>query len=446
MTDQQPHSSETVCITVFGVGGAGGNAVAHLLQRPDCGMRIVCANTDVQALQNVPQANRLQLGRHVTAGLGAGARPDIGRAAAEEALPEIERALDGAALCFIAAGLGGGTGTGAAPVIARAARARGILTIGVATKPFAFEGKRRTRTAETGAALLAAQVDVMVTVCNQKLFEVIGPTTTLRAALDLSDAIIGESATDFALLLGEPALKRIGVADLRAILASSGNAVIGYGESHAGADRATEAARSALCNPLLEGVPGTARRLLVTVAGGADLGLFEVEEAISHVRGGMGADTELVWGATIDRALDGLLRVGIVAAGLPLPAPAAAQAAAYVLPVAPAPRATVAPVAAPAIRQLALPLERANSPLPSSDDVARLAIVTRSAVTPSLVDRLHGVARQAKRRWQGRPGIGKAPAAAMVFNVLKTFDPPARVSIPPIGARGLITFKAALAE
>jgi cell division protein FtsZ len=177
-------ADESGGVTVFGIGGAGGNAVAALLRNAGSAMKIVCADTDVQALQGVAAGNRLQLGRRLTAGLGAGAGPEIGHAAAEEALPEIEAALAGSALCCIAVGLGGGTGTGAAPVIARAARARGIVTIGVVTRPFAHEGKRQARIAATGATTFAAEVDLLVSVCNQQLLELIGPRASLQAALD----------------------------------------------------------------------------------------------------------------------------------------------------------------------------------------------------------------------------------------------------------------------
>ncbi|QNA85349.1 cell division protein FtsZ [Sphingomonas sp. So64.6b] len=337
MVENQAELWDTSGVTVFGVGGAGGNAVAQLIGRHGRSMKILCANTDIQALRAVPAASRLQLGRKLTGGLGAGTRAEIGRAAAEEAMPDIVRALKGSSLCFVAAGLGGGTGTGAAPIIARAARDRGILTIGVATMPFAFEGKRRMRAAEMGAIDLHDSVDAMITVCNQNLLGVAGREATLRAALGLSDSIIRDSATGFALLLGEPALKRVTPADLRAILSSSGHAIVGYSEHCTGAGRAAEAAKSALNNPLLEGAPATAQRLLITVAGGSDLGLFEVDEVIALIRAGAACDVELAWGAVIDPALAGRLRVGIVAAGLPVARPIGESAAAYIL----VPRATI---------------------------------------------------------------------------------------------------------
>jgi cell division protein FtsZ len=317
MMQQELSLGGTPAVTLFGVGGAGGNAVSRLFRRPGSGMKIICANTDVQALRAAPGANQLQLGRRLTAGLGAGAKPEIGRAAAEEALPEIDAALEGTGLCFIAAGLGGGTGTGAAPVIARAARERGILTIGIATRPFAFEGARRARTAAAGLIEFQNSVDALVVVCNENLFRVAGRETTFRQALDLSDSIVCDSATDFAALIAGPALKRVTIADIRAILDLGGRTVIGYGERCAGRGRAALAAESALRNPLLEDAPHGARRLLVTIAGGSDLGLFEVEEAVEYLRDHVHAGADLVWGSVIDPALEGRVRVGIAAAGLP---------------------------------------------------------------------------------------------------------------------------------
>ncbi|GAA0315178.1 hypothetical protein GCM10009087_27020 [Sphingomonas oligophenolica] len=341
-------------VTLFGVGGAGCNAVSRLFRQSGSGMKIICANTDVQALRAAPSACQLQLGRRLTSGLGAGARPEIGRAAAQEALTEINAALEGSALCFIAAGLGGGTGTGAAPVIARAARDRAILTIGIATKPFAFEGTRRARTAAAGLIEFQDSVDALVVVCNENLFRVAGRETTFRQALDLSDSIVSDSAADFAALIAGPALKRVTIADIRAILDSGGRTVIGYGERCAGSDRATLAAESALRNPLLEDVPHGARRLLVTIAGGSDLGLFEVEEAVEYLRGHVHSSVDLVWGSVIDPALEGRVRVGITAAGLPerdqpAVAPRARSPVARARLEPPAPAIAVAPIWVPAV-------------------------------------------------------------------------------------------------
>ncbi|MEO7690269.1 MAG: cell division protein FtsZ [Sphingomonas sp.] len=345
MTQREPSLDDAACVTLFGVGGAGGNAVSRLFRHPETGMKIICANTDVQALRAAPSASQLQLGRMLTMGLGAGAKPEIGRAAAQEALPEINAALDGSGLCFIAAGLGGGTGTGAAPVIARAARERGIPTIGIATRPFSFEGARRARTAARGLVEFQASVDALVVVCNEHLFRVAGREATLRQALDLSDSIVRDSACDFAALIAGPALKRVTIADIRSVLGTGndpgGRMVIGHGERCVGSGRAALAAESALCNPLLEDAPEGARRLLVTIAGGSDLGLFEVEEAVEYIREHVHAGAELVWGSAIDPALEGRVRVGITATGLPAREALAASAQRV-----PAPVAIAMPIAA----------------------------------------------------------------------------------------------------
>ncbi|MDB5703935.1 MAG: Cell division protein FtsZ [Sphingomonas bacterium] len=369
MMQQELNLGEAGGVTLFGVGGAGGNAVARLFRTAPSAMKVICANTDVQALRAAPAANQLQLGRRLTGGLGAGARPEIGRAAAEEALPEIIEALEGSALCFVAAGLGGGTGTGAAPVIAKAARERGILTIGIATRPFAFEGGRRGRIAAAGLAEFEQSVDAMVVVCNEHLFRVAGRDTTFRSALDLSDSIVCETATDFAALIAGSALKRVTLADIRATLQSGGRTVIGYGERIGGKDRAIRAADSALRNPLLEDAPRGAQRLLVTIAGGTDLRLFEVEETVDYLREKIHPGADLVWGSVIDPALDGRMRVGIAAAGLPARdaiAPSAARAAAK---AAPAAVSSVQPISMPKPRPVpaapALALTRVEVPVPA---------------------------------------------------------------------------------
>jgi cell division protein FtsZ len=428
MTQPELNLQDEAGVTLFGVGGAGGNAVSRLFRQPQSGMKIICANTDVQALRAAPGASQLQLGRRLTMGLGAGAKPEIGRAAAREALPEINAALDGCSLCFIAAGLGGGTGTGAAPVIARAARERAILTIGIATRPFAFEGARRARTAAAGLAEFQAGVDALVVVCNENLLRVAGREARFREALDLSDAIVCDSACDFAALIAGPALKRVTIADIRSILESGpdsgGRMVIGHGERCAGSGRAALAAESALRNPLLEDVPSGARRLLVTIAGGGDLGLFEVEEAVEYLREHVHAAADLVWGAVIDPALEGRVRVGITAAGLPPREPVAAPATRPRSPVAPAPvivkdRKAADPVEAiTPVQPIAGLPEQCRAPLVLTsnysldlDTVADKPVSTRPvrsrAPSASLIDRIYFAIRALRRRSSPEPS---APA------------------------------------
>ncbi|WEJ99404.1 MAG: cell division protein FtsZ [Candidatus Sphingomonas phytovorans] len=447
MSQQQPNPGDEIGVTLFGVGGAGGNAVSRLFSAPGHGMKIICANTDMQAMRSVPAASQIQLGRHLTGGLGAGARPEVGRAAAREALPEILAALDGTSLCFVAAGFGGGTGTGAAPVIARAARERGILTIGIATKPFAFEGMRRTRLAAAGVAEFEDSVDALVVVCNEHLLHVAGPDTSFRGALHLSDSIVCDSATDFAGLVAGPALKRLTFADIRSTLISGGRAVIGYGERCNGRGRAMRAAESALRNPLLEDAPRGAQRLLVTIAGGADLGLFEIEEAVAHLRANVDGGAELVWGSVVDPALDGHIRIGITAAGLPpretledMPASVARQVTVPMAPVlqpvlAPVPgeadhvatiaavgREEAAPLVEPAAARVPEPVGvepdrdvlilnstyRLDLDLAAERPLARGPV--RSRGKASLVDRIYFATRELKRSWHRQPVVPLLPA------------------------------------
>ncbi|MFA5965635.1 MAG: cell division protein FtsZ [Sphingomonas sp.] len=388
-------TEEDGCVTIVGIGGAGGNAVAELLWRRRYGLRLLCANTDMQALGAIDARHRLRLGPQLTRGLGAGADPDIGRRAAEESMPEIVAALAGTRLCIVAAGLGGGTGTGAAPVIARAARAIGAVTIGIAIKPFRFEGVRRARVADAGAIALADATDAMVTVCNEHLFRIASQEMTMRAALAASNAIVGDSATCFAQLAAGPALKRVGTADLRAMLAEGGRTVIGHGERRSGTDRALHAARSALCNPLLESVLGSAQRLIVSVNGGDDLGLFEVEQAISWLRDHVEPGAEIAWGATTDAALDGCVRVGIAATRLVAPT----RAPARTTQPAARPRAFAGPIPAPPpVESAAAAARRVMPAVP-----ARKLEVPRPAGAPPVVvhDMAHIVPAERPSPWAG---------------------------------------------
>ncbi|HSI19461.1 MAG TPA: cell division protein FtsZ [Sphingomonas sp.] len=414
-------------VTVIGVGGAGSNAVAALLRQPDHGLRLFCANTDRQALKAVDAAHRLQLGRSLTGGLGAGADPEIGRRAAEEALPDIRRALAGTGLCIIAAGLGGGTGTGAAPVIAAAARDMGAVTIGIAIKPFRFEGTRRARIAATGAAVFEEQADAMVTVCNEHLFRIAGADMTMRDALAASNALVCESASGFARLVSGAALKRVGLPDLRALLAAGGKAVIGYGEHGSGADRALHAARSALCNPLLETVMQSAGRLLVTISGGDDLRLHEVDQAVAWLRDHVEAGADIIWGATTDAALDGRVRIGIAATRLVAPSrvavvvdqPFARPHRAAIAPAAPpamaAPLAVAAPVISPAPVLVHRAMEQPGA-TPPPVPVPSRAPVHVPVPAPPPMELAAAAARQ------------PLPATAMVVEIAEAVPAPSRAA------------------
>ena len=302
-------------ISVIGVGGAGGNAIANMIRSGVAGVDFIAANTDAQALRDSPADRILQLGRATTGGLGAGSRAEIGKAAAEESLAEIEKMLDGAHMCFIAAGMGGGTGTGAAPVIASAARAKGILTIGVVTKPFTFEGGRRLRAADQGLEALQQCVDTLIVIPNQNLFRVANPTTTFKAAFDLADEVLQEGVRGITDLMVMPGLINLDFADIRTIMAGMGKAMMGTGEA-TGDDRALRAAEQAIANPLLDEALAGARGLIISIQGGEDMRLMEVDEVAMHVKALVDPEADIIWGSTFNSALEGRIRVSVVATGI----------------------------------------------------------------------------------------------------------------------------------
>ena len=302
-------------ILIVGVGGAGGNAIANMMRSDVRGVEFVAANTDAQALRDSPADRIVQLGRRATAGLGAGSRAEIGRAAAEESLADIERMLDGAHMCFIAAGMGGGTGTGAAPVIARAARAMGILTVGVVTKPFAFEGVRRARAAEAGLEALQACVDTLIVIPNQNLFRVAGPHTTFKEAFDLADEVLQQGVRGITDLMVMPGMINLDFADVRTVMAGMGRALMGTGEAD-GADRAIRAAAAAIANPLLDEAIKGARGLIISICGGEDMKLMEVDEAAGSIKALVDPDADIIWGSAFVPELEGRVRVSVVATGI----------------------------------------------------------------------------------------------------------------------------------
>jgi cell division protein FtsZ len=303
-------------ITVFGVGGAGGNAVNNMIESRLDGVEFVVANTDAQALAQNASERRIQMGTALTQGLGAGSQPQIGAAAAEEALPEILDHLAGAHMCFITAGMGGGTGTGAAPVIARAAKEQGILTVGVVTKPFHFEGVRRMQTAERGIELLAKSVDTLIVIPNQNLFRVANEKTTFAAAFAMADQVLYSGVASITELMTKEGLINLDFADVRAIMSEMGKAMMGTGEA-SGEKRAIEAAEAAISNPLLDDVSMRgARGLLISITGGPDLTLYEVDEAATRIREEVDPEANIILGATFDDSLEGTMRVSVVATGL----------------------------------------------------------------------------------------------------------------------------------
>ncbi|MEW9305047.1 cell division protein FtsZ [Labrys neptuniae] len=384
-------------ITVFGVGGAGGNAVNNMIEAGLEGVDFVVANTDAQAL-TLSKADRIvQMGIQVTEGLGAGSQPEVGRAAAEEVIDEIRDHLNGVHMVFVTAGMGGGTGTGAAPVIARVAREVGILTVGVVTKPFHFEGLRRMRLAESGIAELQKSVDTLIVIPNQNLFRVANDKTTFADAFAMADQVLYSGVASITDLMVKPGLINLDFADVRAVMREMGKAMMGTGEA-SGERRAILAAEAAIANPLLDDVSMKgARGLLISITGGPDMMLYELDEAATRIREEVDPEANIILGATQDPSLEGTMRVSVVATGidsaiLPQASPSkddirlaemtqrvrdqaaaqAAQAARVAAPrnVAPAAPAPVAVEPAPIQQEIAQPVPAAPvEPVAAANDV-----------------------------------------------------------------------------
>ena len=349
-------------ITVFGVGGAGGNAVNNMIEQQLEGVEFVVANTDAQALQQNNSAAKIQMGVKVTEGLGAGARATVGAAAAEESIEQIVDHLAGAHMCFITAGMGGGTGTGAAPIIAQAARELGVLTVGVVTKPFQFEGNKRMRQAEAGVEALQKVVDTLIIIPNQNLFRLANEKTTFTEAFALADDVLYQGVKGVTDLMVRPGLINLDFADVRAVMDEMGKAMMGTGEA-TGENRAIEAAEKAIANPLLDEISlRGAHGVLINITGGYDLTLFELDEAANRIREEVDQDANIIVGSTLDTDMDGGMRVSVVATGIDAalkaeeppvqrrslanPLPPRAEIPAAVAEETPAPAAAPAPVAA----------------------------------------------------------------------------------------------------
>ena len=316
-------------IAVIGVGGAGGNAIANMMRADVQGVEFLVANTDAQALKQSVAPQRIQLGAKITQGLGAGSRPEIGRAAAEETIDSLAKQLEGSHMVFIAAGMGGGTGTGAAPVIAKAARDMGILTVGVVTKPFAFEGNRRSKSAEAGIEELQKYVDTLIVIPNQNLFLIANANTTFKEAFSMADEVLQQGVRGITDLMVMPGLINLDFADVRSVMQEMGKAMMGTGEA-SGDNRALEAAQKAIANPLLDGVSMQgAKGVIISITGGDDMRLLEVDEAANHIRELVDPDANIIWGSAFNQDLEGRIRVSVVATGIEaVPANvAAAQAA-----------------------------------------------------------------------------------------------------------------------
>jgi cell division protein FtsZ len=303
-------------ITVIGIGGAGGNAVNNMIRYQLEGVEFIAGNTDAQALAHSLAPHRIQLGLEITQGLGAGSRPDVGKAAAEETVTDVMNHIKGSHMVFITAGMGGGTGTGAAPVIAKAAREVGILTVGVVTKPFHFEGSHRMKSAEKGIAELQQYVDTLIVIPNQNLFRVANERTTFADAFKMADDVLYSGVRGVTDLMIMPGLINLDFADIRSVMGEMGKAMMGTGEAE-GENRAVEAAEAAISNPLLDDVSMRgARGVLINITGGYDMTLFEVDEAANRIRQEVDPDANIIFGSTFDEKMEGIIRVSVVATGI----------------------------------------------------------------------------------------------------------------------------------
>jgi len=356
-------------ITVIGIGGAGDNAIRNMVEANLKGVDFVAANTDAQSLSLSKATHKLQLGMHLTQGLGAGAQAEIGRSAAEESLDSVRKILDGSHMVFITAGMGGGTGTGAAPVIAAAARELGILTIGIVTKPFQFEGARRMRIAETGIEELSNYVDTLITIPNQNLFRIADEKTTFADAFSMADNVLLSGVRSVTDLMTVPGMINLDFADVHSIMSGMGKAMMGMGEAD-GEGRALEAAEAAIANPLLDDTSMKgAKGVLINITGGPDMTLFEVDAVANRIRAEVDETAYVIFGTSFNESLQGRMRVSVVATGI------GSESGCLDLPgnaTIPEPDATPAPqlvseLSCPLLSELELPLEQTQTISPESD-------------------------------------------------------------------------------
>ncbi len=417
-------------ITVIGVGGAGGNAVNNMIRSNLIGCEFIACNTDAQSLQLSTAPRKIQLGIGVTRGLGAGSRPDVGRAAAEEAIDDILEAMQGSNMVFITAGMGGGTGTGAAPVIARVARESGILTVGVVTKPFQFEGVHRMRTAEAGIEELQKFVDTLIIIPNQNLFRVANERTTFADAFKMADDVLHAGVRGVTDLMVMPGLINLDFADIRTVMSEMGKAMMGTGEAE-GERRAVDAAEAAISNPLLEDVSMKgARGVLINITGGLDMTLFEVDEAANRVREEVDPNANIIFGSTFDEKLQGRMRISVVATGidsdspqgeraptlgtrLPRARPGECSRGGYTQPML---TQNAGAMPRSEMRPAAPPLAAAEPPPPAAEAAESAAVRGGAFIAPKPVD--PGVPRQVPLAHPAVPaaagrraGRGRAPAA-----------------------------------
>ncbi|HKF72633.1 MAG TPA: cell division protein FtsZ [Stellaceae bacterium] len=404
-------------ITVIGVGGAGGNAVNNMIRSNLVGCDFVVCNTDAQAMKQSLCERRIQLGVGVTRGLGAGSRPDVGRIAAEETLEEIMETLGGANMVFITAGMGGGTGTGAGPVIARAAREAGILTVGVVTKPFQFEGSQRMRTADAGIQELQKYVDTLIIIPNQNLFRVANEKTTFADAFKMADDVLYSGVRGVTDLMVMPGLINLDFADIRAIMAEMGKAMMGTGEAE-GDRRAIDAAEAAISNPLLDDVSMKgAKGVLINITGGPDMTLFEVDEAANRIREEVDPEANIIFGSTFDESLEGRIRISVVATGIDAAAMAQPRPVISLVSDRSRPESVAPPVSAPAAvatGPMAAAAAMAAAPPPAVAGTSALAVAqpqpqAQVAAAPPLPHAQPVVARPAPQ-----PMVAAPPAPAAI--------------------------------
>ncbi|NBB96887.1 MAG: cell division protein FtsZ [Alphaproteobacteria bacterium] len=383
-------------ITVFGIGGAGGNAVNNMIEQKLEGVDFVVANTDAQALQQNRAEGRIQIGVKITEGLGAGARPSVGSAAAEETIEEIIDHLAGAHMCFITAGMGGGTGTGAAPIIAQAARELGVLTVGVVTKPFQFEGAKRMRQAEEGIEALQKVVDTLIIIPNQNLFRLANERTTFTEAFAMADDVLYQGVKGVTDLMVRPGLINLDFADVRAVMDEMGKAMMGTGEAE-GEDRAVHAAEKAIANPLLDEISlNGALGVLINITGGHDLTLFELDDAANRIREKVDPEANIIVGSTLDPAMEGAIRVSVVATGIDVAVDQDADAPRAEPAVAAAPAFADRPAATPL--RMAEPAAQAPQPEPQAQpEQPNLFASERAAQAPAQPATAEMPARQAPR-------------------------------------------------
>jgi cell division protein FtsZ len=408
-------------ITVFGVGGAGGNAVNNMIDKNLEGVEFVVANTDAQALQQSRAFSRIQMGVKATEGLGAGARPSVGAAAAEETIEEIVDHLAGAHMCFITAGMGGGTGTGAAPIIAQAARELGVLTVGVVTKPFQFEGAKRMRQAEDGIDALQKVVDTLIIIPNQNLFRLANERTTFTEAFAMADDVLYQGVKGVTDLMVRPGLINLDFADVRAVMDEMGKAMMGTGEA-TGDDRAIQAAEKAIANPLLDEISlNGAKGVLINITGGHDLTLFELDEAANIIREKVDPEANIIVGSTLDTGMEGRIRVSVVATGIDASAankadvPVARRSMSSPLTLTPAHQAEAPRAAAPA--------PMVEDPAPFEDEIETIAsaafdaAATRAGIEEEDLDDSDELPQPAFRHQQApQPTLVRSTPAAIEAN------------------------------